>query len=40
MSIRLVQFTDPHLYGNESETLRGVATLPALVRTLNWLEKK
>ena len=33
MSIRLVQFTDPHLYGNESATLRGVATLPALVRT-------
>jgi Icc protein len=35
MSIRLVQFTDPHLYGNESETLRGVATLPALTRTLD-----
>ena len=35
MSIRLVQFTDPHLYGSESETLRGVATLPALVRTLD-----
>jgi Icc protein len=33
--VRVVQFTDPHLYGNESETLRGVATLPALVRTLN-----
>jgi Icc protein len=33
--LRLVQFTDPHLYGSESETLRGVATLPALVRTLN-----
>jgi Icc protein len=32
--LRLVQFTDPHLYGNESETLRGVATLPALMRTL------
>src|SRR5690242_13898442 len=35
MSIRLVQFTDPHLYGGESETLRGVATLPALMRTLD-----
>ena len=34
MSVRLVQFTDPHLYGNETETLRGVATLPALTRTL------
>lgn len=33
--VRIIQFTDPHLYGNESETLRGVATLPALVRTLN-----
>jgi Icc protein len=33
--LRLVQFTDPHLYGNESETLRGVATLPALTRTLD-----
>jgi len=35
MSIRLVQFTDPHLYGSESATLRGVATLPALMRTLD-----
>jgi Icc protein len=34
MSVRLVQFTDPHLFGNESETLRGIATLPALMRTL------
>ncbi len=33
--VRIIQFTDPHLYGNESETLRGVATLPALVRTLS-----
>ncbi|HVY82617.1 MAG TPA: 3',5'-cyclic-AMP phosphodiesterase [Steroidobacteraceae bacterium] len=31
---RLVQFTDPHLYGSETETLRGIATLPALTRTL------
>jgi Icc protein len=29
-SIRLIQFTDPHLFGGEMETLRGVATLPAL----------
>ena len=28
--VRLTQFTDPHLYGGEHETLRGVATLPAL----------
>jgi 3',5'-cyclic-AMP phosphodiesterase len=29
-AIRLVHFTDPHLYSGENETLRGVATLPAL----------
>ncbi len=28
--VRLTQFTDPHLYGGASESLRGVATLPAL----------
>jgi Icc protein len=33
--VRLIQFTDPHLYGNETETLRGIATFPALVRTLD-----
>ncbi len=33
--LRLVQFTDPHLYGSETESLRGVQTLPALVRTLS-----
>jgi 3',5'-cyclic-AMP phosphodiesterase len=32
--IRLIQFTDPHLYGGEHETLRGVATLPALQAAL------
>ena len=32
--LRLIQFTDPHLYGSESETLRGVATLPALTAAL------
>jgi Icc protein len=29
-TVRLTLFTDPHLYGGESESLRGVATLPAL----------
>jgi 3',5'-cyclic-AMP phosphodiesterase len=33
-TIRLVQFTDPHLYGDEGEELRGVATLPALTAAL------
>jgi 3',5'-cyclic-AMP phosphodiesterase len=32
--LRLVHFTDPHLYGSESESLRGIATLPALRATL------
>jgi Icc protein len=32
--LRLVHFTDPHLYGSESESLRGIATLPALTATL------
>ena len=29
-AVRLTHFTDPHLYGGENESLRGVATLPAL----------
>jgi 3',5'-cyclic-AMP phosphodiesterase len=29
-AVRLVHFTDTHLYSGENETLRGVATLPAL----------
>ncbi len=29
-SLRLVQFSDPHLFGSADGTLRGVATLPAL----------
>jgi 3',5'-cyclic-AMP phosphodiesterase len=33
-AVRLVQFTDPHLYGDESESLRGVPTLPALSAAL------
>lgn len=32
--LRLIQFTDPHLYGSEAETLRGIATLPALKTAL------
>ena len=32
--LRLVQFTDPHLYGDEGEKLRGIATLPALKAAL------
>src|SRR5581483_9950892 len=32
--LRLIQFTDPHLYGNELEMLRGIATLPALKAAL------
>jgi 3',5'-cyclic-AMP phosphodiesterase len=33
-SVRLTHFTDPHLYGDEHESLRGVATLPALQAAL------
>jgi Icc protein len=29
-AVRLIQFTDPHLYADEAGRLRGVATLPAL----------
>ena len=32
--LRLTQFTDPHLYGSETESLRGIATFPALTATL------
>jgi 3',5'-cyclic-AMP phosphodiesterase len=32
--LRLNHFTDPHLYGCETESLRGIATLPALTATL------
>lgn len=34
MSVRLLQFTDPHLFGDTRETLRGTATYPALSRVL------
>jgi Icc protein len=32
--VRLTHFTDPHLYGDGGGTLRGVATLPALMAAL------
>ncbi|MBS0579948.1 MAG: 3',5'-cyclic-AMP phosphodiesterase [Proteobacteria bacterium] len=32
--VRLTHFTDPHLYGDEREALRGVPTLPALKAAL------
>jgi Icc protein len=33
--VRILHFTDPHLYGGESESLRGVATLPALTAAVD-----
>lgn len=33
-SIRLLNFTDPHLYGDERAALRGIETLPALERAV------
>jgi Icc protein len=33
-AIRIIQFTDPHLFGDASATLRGVNTLETLERTL------
>ncbi len=32
--LRLIQFTDPHLYGDEQGQLRGVATYPALLAAI------
>lgn len=32
--VRITHFTDPHLYGDVNESLRGVATLPALKSAL------
>jgi Icc protein len=32
--LRLVQFTDMHLYGSDTESLRGVQTVPSLAHTL------
>jgi len=34
VTARLIQFTDPHLYGDAAGTLRGIATLPALERAI------
>ncbi len=34
MTVRLVQLTDPHLFGGASQQLRGVVTLQSLQRTL------
>lgn len=34
-AVRITHFTDPHLYGGEHESLRGVATLPALTAALS-----
>lgn len=33
-ALRILQFTDTHLYGSASESLRGIETLPALKRAL------
>jgi Icc protein len=38
--LRLLQFTDPHLYGSESDSLRGIATLPALTATLAYAQAR
>lgn len=38
--LRLIQFTDPHLYGSETESLRGVQTLAALSRTLSQAKER
>jgi len=38
--VRLTHFTDPHLYGDAAETLRGVATLPALTQALAQAQKR
>jgi len=33
-SVHLIQFTDPHLFGEETGTLRGIATYPALLAAI------
>jgi Icc protein len=38
--IRLTHLTDPHLYGGESELLRGIATLPSLEATLAHAQRR
>lgn len=32
--VRLVQLTDPHLFGDEARTLRGIATYPAFLEAI------
>lgn len=34
-SVRLIQFTDPHLYGDAEGKLRGVATYPSLLAAID-----
>ncbi len=38
--VRLTHLTDPHLYGGESELLRGIATLPSLQATLSHARRR
>ena len=38
-SLRLIQFSDPHLFGTAQGALRGIATLPALKATLAHAER-
>ncbi|MEY4933040.1 MAG: hypothetical protein RLZZ403_1360 [Pseudomonadota bacterium] len=38
-SLRLIQFSDPHLFGTADGALRGVATLPALKATMAHAER-
>jgi 3',5'-cyclic-AMP phosphodiesterase len=38
-SLRLLQFSDPHLFGTAEGALRGVATLPALKATMAHAER-
>jgi Icc protein len=38
-SLRLLQFSDPHLFGSADGALRGVATLPALKATIAHAER-
>ena len=37
-AIRVIQFTDPHLFGDINGTLRGVNTFETLERALAWIQ--